>query len=61
MKNFFNNILIGFKKAWDTPTLPAKVLAFNDSFLIRVFRVVGGLSFLFVLGRFDIDINIYKY
>jgi hypothetical protein len=51
MKNFLSRTLIGFKKGLFTPNLPPEILEFQNKPLIRVFRVIGGLSFLTILGR----------
>jgi len=37
------------KLGWNTPLLPPKLLAFHNYPLVRVFRVIGGLSVLTVL------------
>ena len=48
-KTLLQRFITGAKLAWNTPILPDKVNAFNNHPLIRVFRVVGGLSVLTVL------------
>lgn len=45
----FQRFATGLKHGWHTPMLPAKVIAFNNYPLVRIFRVVGGLSVLTVL------------
>ena len=49
-KNTFSQrIFTGLKHGWNTPMLPSKVIAFNNYPLVRIFRVIGGLSVLLVL------------
>jgi len=51
MRRFFTRTWIGVKKGLLTPNLPPEILEFQKKPLIRIFRVVGGLSYLFILGR----------
>ena len=51
MKKFLSRTLIGVKKGLFTPNLPPEILEFQKKPLIRIFRVIGGLSFLTILGR----------
>jgi hypothetical protein len=51
MKRFFNRTLIGVKRGLFTPTLPPEILEFQKKPLVRLFRIIGGLSFLIILGR----------
>jgi hypothetical protein len=46
-KSNFNSIIIGFKKGYLLETLPYKVRLFLNQPLIRILRVIGGLSVLF--------------
>lgn len=48
-KTLYQRFIIGIKHGWNTPMLPDKVLAFNNYPLVRIFRVIGGLSVLTVL------------
>lgn len=48
-KTFFKRFLIGLKLGWNTPLLPPKIIYFHNYPLVRIFRVVGGLSVLTVL------------
>jgi|SRR5882757_1809827 len=51
MKIFLSRTLKGIKKGLITPTLSPKLLEFQRKPLIRLLRVIGGLSFLTLLGR----------
>jgi cytochrome c oxidase subunit 2 len=60
LKNFINNILSrlantrvgkGTKLGWNTPTLPEHIIKLQSHFLIRIFRVLGGISLLLVLSK----------
>jgi hypothetical protein len=51
MKRFTERTIIGIKKGLFTPNLPPEILEFQKKPLIRIFRVIGGLSFLTILGR----------
>lgn len=51
MKNFFLRTFTGIKKGLLTPNLPEEILAFQKNPIIRIFRVIGGLSTLTLLGR----------
>jgi len=51
MKNLKTRTLIGVKRGLLTPNLPPEILEFQKKPLIRIFRVIGGLSFLFILGH----------
>lgn len=43
-KSLLQRITLGLKKGWNTPTLPAAVLEFERNPLIRIFRIIGGIS-----------------
>jgi hypothetical protein len=58
MKRFFERTLIGIKKGLFTPNLPIEILEFQKKPIIRIFRVIGGLSFLTILGRGYISIKL---
>jgi hypothetical protein len=49
-KTILQRTLIGIKKGLFTPTLPEKILTFQKNPFIRIFRVLGGLSFIGLLG-----------
>nr|AVR57734.1 hypothetical protein C0989_000030 [Termitomyces sp. T132]AVR57757.1 hypothetical protein C0989_000031 [Termitomyces sp. T132] len=59
MKTFF--IRRGIHKGWTTPNLPAHILELQDKPLIRILRVLGGISILTLLGRARglLELNIY--
>jgi hypothetical protein len=48
-KTYSQRFIIGLKHGWNTPMMPPKVIAFNNYPLVRIFRVIGGLSVLMVL------------
>ena len=48
-KTLYERFVIGLKHGWNTPMLPPKIIAFNSHPLVRVFRVLGGMSILTVL------------
>jgi hypothetical protein len=50
MKNIFYRILNGVKKGLSTPNLSPQMLNFQGKPLIRLLRVLGGLSILILLG-----------
>ena len=65
--NFFNitkRITKGIQKGWSRlrPTLPTTIANFHNHLITRIFRIIGGLSLMFTLGRFSLlnkDIPIY--
>ena len=48
-KIIFYRLFVGFKKGFLTPTLPKNIVQFNTKPLIRIFRVLGGISVLIIL------------
>ena len=48
-KTILQRIWLGIKVGWNTPMLPEKVTTFNNHPLIRIFRVIGGISVITVL------------
>ena len=48
-KTKFQHFVTGLKIGWNKPMLPPKIDAFNCYPVIRIFRVVGGLSVVTVL------------
>jgi hypothetical protein len=50
-KNFFKRLKIGISKGWNTPTLPQHLLTLQLHPLIRIFRVIGGISILLILTK----------
>ena len=54
MKNIFikiNSIKKGIKFGWNIPTLPPHIIAFTLHPLIRILRVLGGISVLMLLSK----------
>jgi hypothetical protein len=49
--SLFQRFKIGFKKGWNTPTLPEHLLTLQLHPLIRIFRVLGGISVLLILTK----------
>lgn len=50
-KTIFQRLLIGGKLGWKTPTLPENVIRFQMNPLIRILRVLGGISTIFLLSN----------
>jgi hypothetical protein len=48
-KTKLQRIWTGIKLGWNTPMLPDKIIVFNNYPLVRILRVIGGLSVLTVL------------
>ena len=59
-KKFLKRIYIGAKKGILTPTLPDEIIKFQSNPLIRIIRFLGGVSFIFILGKNYINYKI-KY
>lgn len=57
-KLFHLRVYEGLKKGFLTPTLPEHVLKFQSNPLVRIFRVLGGISVLCLLGKSYIHLNI---
>jgi hypothetical protein len=55
----FQSILLGLKKGWETPTLPENIIKLQLHPLIRIIRVLGGSSFLFILSKRYLNYNGY--
>jgi len=61
-KNIFTRAWAGIKKGYSIPTLPSSILLLQQNPLIRVFRVLGGVSLFSLLGRDFFTFNgIYLY
>ena len=63
-KNIFTRAWIGIKKGYTIPTLPSSILLLQQNPLIRILRVLGGVSLLSLLSRnfFTFNLNgIYLY
>ena len=50
-KALITRFITGLKVGWNAPTLPPKVENLHNKPLIRVFRVIGGISILTVLSK----------
>jgi hypothetical protein len=50
-KHWLKRIFIGFKKGYQTPTLPDHILKITNYPIIRILRFLGGLSFLLILSK----------
>jgi hypothetical protein len=60
-KNIFKRIYTGLKKGVLTPTLPANILRFQSNPIIRIFRVLGGLSILILLGQGKLEYSLHIF
>jgi hypothetical protein len=52
-------ILTGFKKANSIPTLPDHIIKLQAHPLIRIFRVIGGVSFITMISYSRLNYPIY--
>ena len=50
-KTILSRIWVGVKLGWNTPNLPPKVIEFQAHPLIRIFRVLGGVSTVLILTK----------
>ena len=50
-KNLFKRLITGLKQGWNAPVLPNKVLNLHNNILVRIFRVLGGVSIVTVLSK----------
>lgn len=51
--------MVGFKKGYNTPTLPENIIKVQSYFLIRIIRFLGGLSFLLILSKNYLNYPMY--
>lgn len=51
MKKSIKSLFTGFKKGLLTPTLPPNINKIISYPIIRIFRFLGGISFLFILSK----------
>ena len=58
-KTILQRLFIGFKKGYETPTLPDHILKLQLHPLIRIIRVLGGLSFLFIILKRYLNYPVY--
>src|SRR4051794_23548319 len=60
-KSIFQRLIVGFKKGYNTPTLPENLLNFQNNVFVRYLRITGGLSaVLLITGRLD-KLNLGKF
>jgi len=60
-KNYIKRIWKGVKLGWNTPTLPDNILKFQMHPLIRIIRVLGGISTLYLLSNKASNYSIYIF
>jgi len=53
-----NSIFLGAQRAYSLPTLPAKVEKYHNHVFVRIFRFLGGLSFLMVATNINYDLKL---
>ena len=51
LKNILKRITIGVKKGINTPTLPDSILKIHMHPIIRVYRVISGISVLLLISK----------
>lgn len=63
IKTVITSLAKGLKKGWVTPTLPENITKFHDKPIVRLFRILGGLSVIITLGKvnFSFDLPIYIF
>jgi hypothetical protein len=63
MQNLIKRIFKGFppEKAYQTPTLPDHILKFTMHPAIRIFRVIGGVSYLTMISKTHLQYPIYIF
>jgi hypothetical protein len=59
IKTTFKRVLIGFKKANSIPTLPENIRDFKSKPLIRIIRVLGGISFITMISNSHLHLPVY--
>ena len=50
-KTIWNRIWLGLKVGWNTPNLPENIIRFQMHPLIRILRVLGGISTILILTK----------
>ena len=59
-RTIFSRIIIGFKKGWNTPSLPPHLIELNNNPLIRIMRFLGGVSiFMIITHKYGYSIILY--
>jgi len=51
-----NSIYLGVIQANSIPTLPVRVESYYNHILVRIFRVLGGISFLMVVTEYSLQL-----
>lgn len=49
--NTFKRLVVGFRKGWNTPNVPAHIITLQQNPLIRILRVLGGLSIILIISK----------
>lgn len=57
--NLLSRLILGINKGWEINTLPSHILQLQMHPLIRIFRVLGGISLLLVLSKKIFVYNLY--
>jgi hypothetical protein len=52
---FLEQLKVGIIKGWKTPTLPPHIIDFQNKPIIRILRILGGLSYLILLSKSYFD------
>ena len=60
-RTFFKRFIIGLKVGWNTPTLPDNILKLQLHPLVRILRVLGGISTLYLLSNKASQYSIYIF
>jgi hypothetical protein len=60
-KNLFQRVLTGVKLGWNTPTLPDNIVKLQLHPLVRILRVLGGISILYLLSNKASSYPIYMF
>jgi hypothetical protein len=50
-KPIFKRLVVGFKKEWQTPNIPEHIITLQQNPLIRILRVLGGLSMILIITK----------
>ena len=60
-RTLFKRFIIGLKVGWNTPTLPDNILKLQLHPLVRIIRVLGGISTLYLLSNKASQYSIYIF
>lgn len=50
-KILFKRLVTGLKQGWNAQVMPNKVVSLHNNILVRIFRVIGGISIVTVLSK----------